>query len=295
MGMLSSALATRKTVASAYFAHSTATMAEIARLLGKQTERTKYLDLNSKIKKAFAAEYISPDGKLSPSLQGIYVLALQFELVPPNLRQKAVDRLVTMIHDNNDCLDTGFLSVPHLLDVLCANGHRVLATKLLHQTNYPSWLYEIKNGATTIWESWKAIEPSGKVTDMSYNHYAFGACGDWIYRELGGIQALEPGYQRVRIAPEPDGKLNFVKASYRSVHGEISVFWKIEGEKMRVEATVPCNTRAVIRLPKAKLGEVTESGSPLDAASGISNARQEHDAVEMDAGSGTYSFDYNYS
>lgn len=172
IGMMSSGLATKKTVASAYYAYTTSKMAEIAGLLGKESDRQKYLDLNSKIKKAFADEYIGKDGSITPSLQGIYVIGLEFGLFPPDVKPKAVDKLVSLIRKNGDRLDTGFLSVPHLMDVLCREGFQEVAWKLLYQDKCPSWLWEVKNGGTTIWESWRAIEPNGKVTDMSYNHYA---------------------------------------------------------------------------------------------------------------------------
>ena len=143
-------LVTRRIVASAYYAYSTGLMARIAGILGKTADQKKYSELNEKIKKAFAAAYVSSNGMLKPSLQGVYILALQFDLIPASVKHKSVTHLVELIRDNGDRLDAGFLSIPFLMDVLSNNGHRDIAYKILFKDQSPSWLYEVKKGATTI-------------------------------------------------------------------------------------------------------------------------------------------------
>jgi alpha-L-rhamnosidase len=266
MGMIQGAYATKRMAASAYYAYSTGLMAEIAGILGSAADQKKYGDLNAKIKEAFAGAYISKKGRIKPNLQGAYVLALQFGLVPERLKNAALNRLVALIHANGKRLDTGFLSMPFLLDVLWDNGHKDLAYTILRQDKCPSWLYEIKNGATTIWESWKAITPEGKITNVSYNHYAFGCVGGWMYRKIGGLYPLEPGYKKILMRPEPDERLSSAKTSLHTVYGKAVCEWKREKDKFHVRVEIPCNTRALAVLP---------------------------DGVSHEVGSGTYEFTCN--
>ena len=145
-------------------------MAKIAQALGREDDDQRYSALNAKIREAFAEEYVAPDGRLPAHYQGMYVLALKMKMVPENKRSLVVNQLVDLIVQNGYRLDTGFVSVPYLLDVLCDNGRKDIAYKLLFQTECPSWLYEVEKGATTIWETWDAITPAGQVNIASFNH-----------------------------------------------------------------------------------------------------------------------------
>lgn len=285
-------LLTRRIVASAYYAYSTSLMAKIAGTLGKTADQKKYSELNEKIKKAFAAAYVSSNGMLKPSLQGVYILALQFDLIPASVKQKSVTHLVELIKNNGDRLDAGFLSIPFLMDVLCNNGHRDIAYKLLFQDQCPSWLYEVKKGATTIWESWKAITPDGKISHLSYNHYAFGCIGDWMYRTIGGLNAVEPGYKSSLIKPDLAGKFTSASTSLETVYGTLSNSWEIKEGMMRMNVAVPVNTTARIILPNATKKNVLENGSALLKGSGIYRINQETEDVIVEVGSGNFTFNY---
>ena len=292
IGMSVPVVATKRIVASAYYAYATSLMARISGILGKGEDQKKYLALHANIKRAFAGKYISSSGKIKPSLQGMYILALQFDLVPDAIKQKSVQRLVELIKSNGDKLDAGFLSIPFLMDVLCENGHKSIAYKILHQDGYPSWLYEVKKGATTIWESWNAITPDGRVSSLSYNHYAFGCVGDWMYRTIGGLNAVEPGYKTSLIKPDPTDNITAATASLETVYGTLSSSWQIKEGIMTMNVMVPPNTSATIVLPLATKNIVMENGTPLSTGSGIYGVKQENKAVIVEAGSGNFLFSY---
>ncbi|GGN49717.1 hypothetical protein FHR83_009097 [Actinoplanes campanulatus] len=145
-------------------------------------------------------------------LQGMYVLALAFDMLPPPLRTGAAARLATLVEARGGRLDTGFLSVPYLLDVLWDHGYRDLARRVLWQSEMPSWLYEVDRGATTVRESWDAMAPDGTVRPVSLNHYAFGCVDDWLYRRVAGIRPTSPGYRTVTIDPDLSCGVEWVRA-----------------------------------------------------------------------------------
>jgi alpha-L-rhamnosidase len=196
---------------------------------------------------AFAAEYIDADGRLPVELQGMYALALAFDLVPAPLRPAAGARLAALVEARGDRLDTGFLSVPHLLDALWDSGHRDVARRLLRQREMPSWLYEVDRGATTIWEAWDAIAPDGQVREMSLNHYAFGCVDDWLYRRVAGIRATAPGFRSAVFEPDLECGLTEVRAHVGTPYGRLAVDWRIEDEEVVVTTTVPHGIDARLR------------------------------------------------
>ena len=190
---------TKDLVATAFLAHSAELLGKISHILGK--EATPFKDYAEQVKRVFSKYFVTNDGILTSDYQGCYVLALAFKLVPETIERQLVDRLVQLVHDNGDRLDTGFLSVPYLLDVLCQHGHSQLAKTIFFQDACPSWFYEVHHGATTIWESWAGIQPDGTVGTFSFNHYAFGCVLDWMIRETVGLKTQEPGYSSVQIKP----------------------------------------------------------------------------------------------
>lgn len=220
--------ATKEIAASCFYAYSTELMAGIARVLGKEADYQRYSALNAKIREAFAAEYVSADGSLPAHYQGMYVLALKMARVPAKMRSLLTHQLVDLIAQNGYRLDTGFVSVPYLLDVLCDDGREDVAYQLLFQTECPSWLYEVEQGATTIWETWDAIAPDGQVNLASFNHYAFGCVGDWMVRFVAGLSKTQPGYKHIAIQPHPHQSLTRAEAGYRSVYGEIVSAWELQ-------------------------------------------------------------------
>lgn len=276
--------ATKEIVASCFYAYSTQLMGKIAYVLGKNNDHQHYSALNEKINKAFAEEYISPDGKLPMHYQGMYVLALKMGVVPIEKLSLLTDQLVDLVSQNGWRLDTGFVSVPYLLDVLCDNGRQDVAYKLLFQTESPSWLYEVGKGATTIWETWDAVSLNGQVNLASFNHYAFGAVGDWLHRYVAGLEKGQPGYKHIIIHPHPDARLTYAKASYRSVYGEIISAWEIKDGTMHFEVTIPPNTTATICLVGAN-GQLTASEHTMT---------QSGDDLLVDVGNGSYTFAYPY-
>ena len=158
-------------------------------------------------------------------------------------------RLLEKIRENNGCMDCGFMSVPHIMDVLTDNGEQEEAWKLLFQDQCPSWLYEVDRGATTMWESWNAIDENGNRDGCSFNHYAFGCVGDWMYRNILGIRAAAPGYEKIMIAPDTDGPLTQAKGYYDSVHGRIALEWRREADgTVTVRGEIPANTSAVLNI-----------------------------------------------
>lgn len=222
---MKTAKATSDLVGTAFLAHSASLLGKISEILDKDAEPfNEYADT---VKAAFT-EYFLTDKGLKNDFQGCYVLTLAFDMVPNNEKDKLVNRLVNLIHENGDCLDTGFLSVPYLLDVLCDNGQEELAKKIFLQEKCPSWLYEVDKGATTIWESWSNIQPNGKIGDLSFNHYAMGCVLDWFIRRVCGLNSLAPGYKQISLDRQIDLDLDF-NLSFESVNGLIKI-WKKDNE-----------------------------------------------------------------
>jgi len=232
-----------------FWAHSTQLLINTANVLGYTQDAAQYTALLQTIKSAFLEHYIDADSKAITPTQTAYVLALQFNMLPDSLRPKAAAHLATLIRNNNYHLATGFLGTPHLLHALSNNGYTGLAYRLLNQDSYPSWLYAVKMGATTIWEKWDAIKPDSTVQATSYNHYAYGAVGDWLYRVVAGIDADSPGYQHIIIQPHPGGGLTWVKASYKCPYGNIIADWEIKTTTLYMHVEIPEGTTATIHVP----------------------------------------------
>ena len=176
-------------VATAFFAYSADLLANAARVLGKTDDAERYADLAQKVKAAFCDEFVTAAGRVGPNTQTAYVLALQFDLLPEEIRSLAANRLAEEVRQAHYHLSTGFVGTPYLCHVLSRYGHTDVAYELLNQESYPSWLYPVKKGATTIWERWDGIKPDGSFQDPamnSFNHYAYGAIGEWLYRVVAG-------------------------------------------------------------------------------------------------------------
>ena len=195
-------------------------------------------------------------------------------------------------------LTTGFVGTPYLCHVLSRYGYLDEAYLLLNRDQYPSWLYPIKQGATTIWERWDGQKPDGSFQDKSmnsFNHYAYGAVGDWMYRVMAGLELDEavPGYKHILIQPQPGGGFSSVRVTHQTPYGKATSAWEIKDGKSAIDVEIPANTRATVRLPKAQLANVTESGQPVASGNSITSVRQDGDAVVVEIGSGTYRFAYS--
>jgi alpha-L-rhamnosidase len=267
-------------------------------MLGKDKDAEYYRDLSEKVKAAYLKKYIKKNGRVKPSRQGAHVLALIYGMVPEEMRPKLAANLAKMIEDNDYHLDTGFLSTPHLCQVLCDNGYKDIAFKVLNQDTIPSWLYEVRKGATTVWETWDCIKSDGRLRKgMSFNHYAFGAVGEWLYRYIAGIVLDEenPAYKHIIFSPHPGDGLTKAKAVHQSLYGEIKSSWKLAEGIMTYSITVPVNSTATVHLPGAIRAQITENDRPLDEAEGVLNISQKSCEVTLRVGSGSYEFRYKYA
>lgn len=279
----------------AYFARSTELLAKTADVLGKPEDAKQYQDLEQKIRAAFVKEFATPNGRLSSDTQTAYALALEFDLLPEALRAEAAARLAADVKKFGH-LTTGFLGTPVLCNALSDYGYLDEAYMLLNRKEYPSWLYPVTKGATTIWERWDGEKPDGSFQDVgmnSFNHYAYGAIGDWMYSVVAGIEIDEkaPGYKHVLIEPRPGGRLGYAKASVETMYGRVAAGWRVEGGKLTMNVEVPANTTATVRVPGAKLADVSESGKPIGGRAEFSSAKQTREAVELNVGSGNYVFE----
>ncbi|WEK20412.1 MAG: family 78 glycoside hydrolase catalytic domain [Candidatus Pedobacter colombiensis] len=239
-------------IAQCFFAHSAQLMINTAKVLVKTEDISRYEALLARIKAAFVKEYVTSSGRLMSNTQTAYVLALQFNLLPESMRASAAGYLVENIRKYNNHLTTGFLGTPYICHVLSRFGYKDVAYTLLLQESYPSWLYPVKMGATTIWERWDGIKPDGSFQNPgmnSFNHYAYGAIGDWMYKNIAGIAPLEPGYKKILIRPQMGGGLTWAKGSYLSRYGRITVFWKLESTRVLMDVEVPPSTTAVVEVP----------------------------------------------
>jgi alpha-L-rhamnosidase len=242
-------------VGTAYFAHSTDLMARIAGVLGRTKDRVRFRKLHAQIVERFQKAYVTPDGRIVGHCQTAYLLALGFDLLPTKLRPAAFRHLVDLISARNDHLTTGFLGTPLLCPVLTRFGRTDLAYRLLLQEDYPSWLYTVKNGATTMWERWNSYTKEhgfGDVGMNSFNHYAYGAVGEWMYSVIGGIRPMAPGFQKILFAPEPGGGLTEASTSLHTPHGLASCQWRLRGRRLSVDLQVPAGVHAALRLPGRK-------------------------------------------
>ncbi len=242
-------------LATAYFAYSTKLLAQIAAVLGKQADAQRYSELFAGISAAFTSKFVSPEGRIHGETQTVYVLALQFGLLPEDFQLLALKHLVADIEARGNRLTTGFLGVGYLLPALADHGRSDIAYKLLEQEAFPSWLYSIKQGATTIWERWDGwTEENGFQTPSmnSFNHYSLGSVGEWMFRYMAGIEAdsTDPAFRHHIIKPQPGGTIRHVKAHYCSLYGRVSVEWRLDDQgSFLLSLDLPANTTADVYLP----------------------------------------------
>lgn len=285
--------AKKEVIDTAYYGYLASIMAEMAAAIGKPDHAKHYLDLAGRIKESFARNFILPDGSIKESSQTGYALALSMDLVPADMRDKVAQKLVDDIKGRNWHLATGFIGTPRLLPALQMAGRNDVAYRLLMQDTYPSWLFQVKLGATTMWERWDGWTPDRGFQSIgmnSFNHYAFGAVGEYLYSGVAGIDAQTPAYKKIIIRPCPGGGLTWAKATYDSIHGPIVSSWKADGDKFTLHTAIPANTTATVYVPAGDASTVTESGKAADKASGVKFLRFENNVAIYLVGSGTYDF-----
>ena len=245
-------------VATAYFAHTTDIMSKIAILLGKKKDSQKFAKLRNEICRAYRNVFTDGNGKLEEEFQTGYVLPLHFGMVKGEEAKRMADNLAKLVEKNDFHLSTGFTGTPYLLFALADNGHVDTAFRVLYQDTCPSWLYEIKNGGTTFWEEW-GIVPEGTENEngkhcisnsgVSFNHYAYGAVGDFIYRRVLGLEPTEAGYSRFQVKPLLESGLSYAVGSIKTVYGTIRVKWKIEESQFIIKVQVPVSTECEVVMP----------------------------------------------
>ena len=278
-------------IATAYYCYSTNLLSKIAIILGQKEDAAKYQQMVVDIKKAFNHEFVTPSGRLVSHTQTAYALALAFDLLPESLVPKASEYFANDVQKFGH-LTTGFVGTPLLCKTLSAIGRDDLAFMLLNNKQYPSWLYPVLQGATTIWERWDGQKPDGTFQDVgmnSFNHYAYGAIGEWLYRHVAGIDidTNHPGYKHILLAPHPGGGLKSANADIVTLYGKVGSSWKFENEDFVCEVVIPANTSATLTLPFAKAGQVKQDGLPVKAES-----IQKKNDLELTLGSGKYTFRY---
>ncbi len=284
-------------ISTAFFSHSTSLVEKTARILKKNEDAAYYLDLNKEIKQSFYNEFVTPNGRLSPNSQTAYILALKFGLLDQKDIPSAVNYLTGNIEKRNYHLSTGFLGTPYICQVLTKYGFPDIAYKLLLQKSYPSWLYPVTRGATTIWERWDGIKPDSSfqsVSMNSFNHYAYGAIGDWMYSTVTGIRENEefPGYKQCTIEPFLNNSLTFARASFDSMYGMIQSEWATKDDQVELKVSVPANTKATIIIHTSNCDSLKESNKSPEMVFGSSNIKKSGDGFVITAGSGDYIFNY---
>jgi alpha-L-rhamnosidase len=277
----------------AYNALAARMMAEIAEALGREADVKKYRDLFAKRRDKFQKDCVKLDGTIAGNSQTAYCLALYFDLLNETQRKQAADHLVKQIEAANYHLAVGFVGVPILLPTLSCIGRSDLAYRLIQNTTYPSWGYSIEQGSTTIWERWNSYTKDkgfGDVKMNSFNHYAYGSCGEWMFRTMLGIESDGNGFKKLLIAPEPGGGITYAKGHYDSIHGRIKTAWKVEGQRFFFNLAIPANTTATVTLPAKDAGSVKEGGKNLAASRGVTFLRMEGKKAVLAVDSGTYNF-----
>lgn len=239
-------------VATSYMANSCQIMSRIADELGNQKDAAYYRETAEKIGDAYRKVHTDGNGKLHREFQTGYVLPLYFGMSKESEGKNMADNLAALVEKAGNHLATGFCGTPYLLFALSDHGHPEKAYELLLQDTCPSWLYEVKTGGTTVWERWDALRPDSTVNQrnnmVSFNHYAYGAVGDWLYRRTAGIEAVKPAYREFTIKPLPGGGLTWAKASIQTSYGEIASNWEII-DRFYLRVKIPVNTRCRVVLP----------------------------------------------
>lgn len=286
-----------------YAAISYRMMAEMGEATGRDDEAAEYRLQLEKIQSAFARQYLLDDGSLSVQTQSALALALFADLIPQDRRQASAARLAEKLADNGNHMSTGFLGTRPLLPVLSANGQNDLAVFLLQSREFPSWGYEIANGATTIWERWDSYTKEDafgrhNAAMNSFSHYAFGAVCEWMFADLAGIRRDGPGFKRIRIDPSPPSPnsntmhdaISWVDASYDSIRGPIKSHWRIVNGMFNLDVQIPANTTATVSILTTDVDSIRESGQRIADHPQVKFIRTEGNRALLDVASGAYQF-----
>jgi alpha-L-rhamnosidase len=259
-----------KPIGSAYYYYSVKLLGEMAEVIGKTNDAQEYKALSKEIAEAFHNEYWDKETRSYPGgTQTANLLPLAFGLTPAEFEEQVVKNLVDNVIEKDVHPTTGFLGTGYILPMLSKYNRHDLAYEMMSKTDYPSWGYMVKQGATTIWELWNSdVEPPEGMN--SRNHFALGCVGEWIWNTLAGINISDeqPGFKQTVIRPQPTGDLTWAKAEYETNYGLLAVDWKIENDIFTLHLTVPPNTTALVELPGVKEGSsVKEGGKEINSES----------------------------
>lgn len=290
-------------VDSIYFAISAKMMAEMAEATGRSKEATSYKQQFNRTKSAFQKKHLNEDGSINVRTQTAQALALFADLIPEEQRSNTGNYLAKMLAENGNHMATGFLGTRPLLPVLSSSGQHDLAAFLLQSREFPSWGYEIANGATTIWERWDSYTKEDafgrhNAAMNSFSHYAFGAVCEWMFASLAGIQSDGPGFKQVVIRPMPPTPgsnemhppIDWVRASYDSIRGVIRSDWKLNEDAFLLNVSIPANTSATIYLPANAGSQIMEGGSLVMNDESIRFLGIENGYAKLKVGSGNFAF-----
>ena len=274
----------------AYYAYSTGLFAKMAAIAGRSDDAKKYGTLYEKIKAAYQKHYFTEEGRLVVQTQTAQILTLAFDLAPDRYRGNVIDDLLCLLKKEDGHLVTGFMGTPYFCQTLSDNGHTKEAYELLLKEDFPSWLYQVKQGATTVWEHWDGIKPDGTMWSPamnSFNHYAYGAVGEWLYRSLAGIDCTEEreGFEKVVLFPHIGGNMDFAEAVYESIYGRIVSRWERQADAIRYHFEIPCNTTAEVKL-SAK--DIKKSDGLIFEEKEIKGEK----LFQAQAGSGNYTIEF---
>ncbi|TBN58271.1 hypothetical protein EYE40_13180 [Glaciihabitans arcticus] len=277
----------------AFYAHSVDLMAQMATATGRTAEATAYTAKFAAIKAAYQDAFVAADGTVTGGSQTAYAISIGMGLVPESLVEAAGTKLAARVAAKGGHLSTGFLGTPYLLPALTQSGQEKVAYSLMMSETAPSWGYEVAMGATTMWEKWDSLGANGQPTDYgmnSFNHYAFGAVGDWMYQTIGGIRSTEPGFKHSVIAPQPGGGLTHAAVGHTSVYGRVASDWTITGGRMALTVDVPANTTSTVRIAAKNLHEVFEGDVAVADAVGVESVTLSGSDAVIEVGSGHYAF-----
>ena len=254
-------------VASVFYFYSAQLTAKAARLIGKEEDAANYEKISAEVRAAVRAKYVTGPGELSIRTQTAYAVAIHLNVFDEEEKQAAGERLAELLHLWKDHLATGFVGTAYLCDALTETGHADLAYTLLFNEDYPSWLYEVNLGATTVWERWNSLLPDGKISGTgmnSLNHYAYGVIVEWIYRSVCGLQLTEerPAGAAVVLAPHPDARLGEAKTCVRLAGGTYEAGWKMDGNRIRYTFTVPFDCELCFKADRP-LKDITLNGQQV--------------------------------
>ncbi len=285
-------------LSTAYYYNSVNLLRQIAEILDKTDDALRYKDLQSKIKTAFNREFVTHNGRLSSNTQTAYVVALTFGLLPPELEREAARRLAADVNQFGH-ITTGFLGTADICHTLSKYGYLDEAYNLLYRKEYPSWLYPVTKGATTIWERWDGIKPDGSFQNPgmnSFNHYAYGAVGDWLYKVVAGIKsdANSPGYKRIIINPHPGNEMNNVRASHESPYGMVTSSWEIKANTFQLTVDIPANTTAEVIIPSTGT-TFSVNDNPVKPLEKLDREGLSYHFLRTEIGSGHYVFKTSFS